>query len=150
MTGAPREARFGADCVVGRLVEARLEDLPSAGDVARFIETMQAAFAKAGAGCVICADWRTANVVSPEVGERLVELLRRGSRHFARSGVLLPAHSPTFVLQVERLLREAGNPQRRAFNAPRPMLEWLGELLDANELQRAADFLKCPVPAVPR
>jgi hypothetical protein len=144
MAAAPREACFGAECVVGRLVEARLEYLTAPADVARFVVTMQAAFAKAGPGCVICADWRTANVLAPDVGDALIDLLRRGNRHFARSGLLLPAHSPTFVLQVERLLREAGNPERRAFTAPQQLLAWIGERLSPSELQRATDFLNRP------
>jgi hypothetical protein len=144
MAADPREARFAADCVVGRLVEARLEYLTTPADVARFVVAMQAAFAKAGPGCIICADWRTANVLSPDVGEALIDLLRRGNRRLSRSGVLLPAHSPTFVLQVERLVREANNPERRTFSAPRPMLEWLGELLSPSELQQATDFLNHP------
>jgi hypothetical protein len=139
-------ASFSADCRVGRLVEARLVWLATPADVAAFVSVMQAAFAKAGPASVICADWRDAGVLPPEVGDALIDLLRRGNRHFARSAVLLPQH-PTFSLQVERLFREAGNKERRAFRTAHAQLDWLSEVLTPEERGRAAEFLKLPAPS---
>jgi hypothetical protein len=143
-----RAAKFSAECTVGRLVEARLDWLNSAGDVADFVRAMQIAFAKAGPACVICGDWRAASVMPPDVGDALIGLLRRGNKHFKRSAVLLSGTSGTLNLQVERLFREASNDERRAFKAPPALLQWLAEVLTPVELQRAADFLHCPVPSL--
>ena len=141
-----REAKFSAECRVGRLVEARLDWLNTPDEVAEFVRAMQAAFAKAGPTSVICADWRAASVMPPDVGDALIGLLRRGNKHFTRSAVLLSGTSGTLNLQVERLFREAGNEHRRAFKATPPMLQWIAEVLTPGELQRAADFLHASVP----
>lgn len=136
-----REAKFSAECRIGRLVEARLEWLNTPDEVADFTRAMQGAFAKAGPASVICADWRAASVMAPAVGDALIGLLRRGNKHFSRSAVLLSGTSGTLNLQVERLFREAGNDHRRAFKATPPMLQWLAEALTPDELERAGDFL---------
>ena len=141
-----REAKFSAECRVGRLVEARLDWLNTPEDVADFTRSMQGAFAKAGATSVICADWRATSVMPPEVGDALIGLLRRGNKHFSRSAVLLSGTSGILNLQVERLFREAGNVDRRAFKATAPMLQWIAEVLTPAELERAADFLHASVP----
>jgi hypothetical protein len=138
---APRPAEYFVSCRVGRLIEARLKWLNGPADVARLQTTMLEVFAKAGPHGVICADWREAVVFRPEVGDALVELLRRGNRQINRSAVLLSAADATFGLQIERLLREAQNPQRRSFRAAEPMLTWLGEVLSPEERERATAFL---------
>jgi hypothetical protein len=138
---AKRAAEFSACCRVGRLIEGRLVWLDGADDVAEFQRLMAGTFTQAGPEAVICADWRRALVFSPQTSEALVELLRRGNRNFLRSAVLLSAADAMFGLQVERLFREAGNPNRRSFRAPEPLLAWLGEVLAPAERARAAAFL---------
>jgi hypothetical protein len=123
------------------LIEARLTWLGTPADVERMQQVMIDAFATAGPQAVICADWRQANVFAPDVGDALLELLRRGNRQFKRSAALLSLHEATFSLQVERLLRDAQNPARRSFRAMQPMLEWLAEVLTPMEQQQASTFL---------
>jgi hypothetical protein len=136
-----RPAEYVIDCSVGRLIEGRLVWLDTPADVVKFQEVMIQMFAKAGRDAVICADWRRALVFSPPVSEALLELLRRGNRELSRSAVLLSTADATFGLQVERLLREAKNPNRRSFRAAAPMLTWLAEVLTPAERLRAAAFL---------
>jgi hypothetical protein len=136
-----RAAEFSACCNVGRLIEGRLLWLSDAADVAQFQSLMAESFAKAGPEAIICADWRRAVVFPPQASEALIELLRRGNRQLLRSAVLLPAADATFGLQVERLFREAGNPNRRSFRAVEPLLAWLGDVLTPAERARAGAFL---------
>jgi hypothetical protein len=140
LSGA-RPAEFVVACRVGRLIEGRLVWLNETGDVERFQKAMLQAFAQAGRGAVICADWRRAMTFSPQVGDAMLDLLRRGNRELARSGVLLSKTDATFGLQVERLFREAKNPNRRSFRVAEPMLTWLGEVLTPDERHRASTFL---------
>jgi hypothetical protein len=126
---------------VGRLIEVRLEWLNVASEVSQVQAAMNQAFAQAGVDAVICADWRGLEVLSPEVGDALLELLRRGNGRLERSGVLLSASNAIFTLQVERLFREAANPSRRAFRQTEPMLAWLAEVLRPDELRRARQLL---------
>jgi hypothetical protein len=136
-----RAVEYHVNCRVGRLIEGRLIWLNDAADVAVFQRVMAEAFARAGTDAVICADWRRALVFSPQASEAMIELLRRGNRQLSRSAVLLSGADATFGLQVERLFREANNPNRRSFRAPAPMLTWLAEVLSPAERARAAAFI---------
>ena len=51
--------------------------------------------------------------------------------------MLLSPTNAIFSLQLERLLREAQNPARRAFRDAQPLLKWLSEILTPEELARA-------------
>lgn len=137
-----RAAEFSAQCRVGRLIEGRLVWLNDAADVAAFQRLMAETFAQAGREAIICADWRRALVFSPQASEAMIELLRRGNRQLSRSAVLLSATDATFSLQVERLFREAANPNRRSFRAVAPLLTWLDDVLTPAERARAAAFLQ--------
>jgi hypothetical protein len=136
-----RAMEVAVSCRVGRLIEGRLGFIRDSGEVTHFQQLMLDAFAKAGPGAVICADWRRTQIFSPAVGEAMLELLRRGNREFSRSAVLLSQTDATFGLQVERLFREAQNPNRRSFRAPDAMLAWLAEVLTPAERHRASTFL---------
>jgi hypothetical protein len=132
-----RPLKFNVHCKVGRLIEARLEWLNEPSEVLQVQEAMHQAFTQAGAGAIICADWRGVEVLSPAVGDALIEMLKRGNKRLERSAVLLTPANAIFNLQVERLLREAANPARRAFRAPELLVAWLGEVLRPDELLRA-------------
>lgn len=138
------KASFSAECRVGRLLEARLGWVATAGDVHEFQTAMRAAFTQAGPHSIICADWRQVSVLPPEASDALIGLLRVGNRHFVRSAVLLHPGDAMLSLQVERLFREAANPDRRAFRAPSALLAWLGEVLTPAEARRAWEFLDKP------
>jgi hypothetical protein len=141
---ALQQASFSSECRIGRLVEARLKWLATAADVQDFLRAMLAAFTVAGPRAVICADWRQVSILPPEASDALIGLLRQGNRHFARSAVLLSPGDATLSLQVERLVRDAGNSERRTFRASGPMLAWLGEVLTPHESRRASEFIEQP------
>lgn len=135
-----RAAKYQIECRVGRLIETRLEWLNTASDLNLVEEALIRAFGQAGASAVICSDWRGIEVFSPEVGEALIELLRRDNVRIERSALLLSPGGAIFNLQVERLLREAGNPARRAFRNVDHLLAWLGEVLSPEETQSARQW----------
>jgi hypothetical protein len=140
--------RFSAECIVGRLVEARLYVLQSIEEVELFQAAMRDAFRRAGPRSVICADWRGAPLLSPDVAEALIGLLRVGNAFFERSAILLGEEQALFGMQVERVVREAANPKRRTFRDPAKMRKWLTEVLDADEVRRMEEFFRAsPRPA---
>ena len=65
-----------------------------------------------------------------------------GNRRFSRSAVLLSPGDATLSLQVERLFRDAENPDRRAFRSSSQMLAWLTEVLTPAETRRAQEFIE--------
>jgi hypothetical protein len=134
---------YSADVRIGRLVEARLFTLESVDEVTQFEAVMRDAFSRTGGKkAVICADWRQANVLRPEVADRLTGLLTRGNPFLERSAVLLAQEHATFNLQVERLVRESNNPARKTFRSVETLQSWLDEILDPAEQLRVRDFLR--------
>src|SRR5689334_21183675 len=93
-----------------------------------------------GTEAIFCVDWRRLSVLSPEVASALAELMKGGNSRTLRSTALIGERA-TFGLQMERVIREANNPSRRAFRDPAEMLEWLSEITTAPEQARARDFL---------
>jgi hypothetical protein len=132
---------FAVGCKVGRLVEARLYLPRAPQQIADFADALRRTFLSLRGSCVICADWRSSNLLAPPVADRLVDLLRRGNPHVERSAVLLPSENAVFSLQVERVIREAGNHARRAFRNPHAMRAWLSEVLAPAEIRRLDEFL---------
>jgi hypothetical protein len=45
-------------------------------------------------------------------------------------------------LQIQRMIREANNPNRRAFRDPDALVAWLGEVLSVQERIRLAAVLR--------
>jgi hypothetical protein len=123
------------------LIEARLLNLQDVLDVVRFEEAMGRAFARAGAYAVICADWRAAHILAPEVADRLIGLLRRANPRIRRAGILLAGGHAIFGLQVERVVREAGNPARKTFHSAKLLHDWLSEELQPVECSAMDEFL---------
>jgi hypothetical protein len=133
---------YAVERKVGRLVEARLFGAPrSPAQVREFTEALRRTFLSVGGPCVVCADWRGATLLAPEIADALVDLLRQGNPHVERSGVLLASQGAMLTLQAERVIREAANPARRAFREAGAMRSWLSAVLDAAETQRLDEFL---------
>lgn len=124
----------------GRLVVARWTDFHDRSEASSFRDAIVAAVQKVKPA-VMCADWRTANLVSPEVSEVMSSMLRGANPMLVRSAILLATEHATFNLQTERLVREAGNPNRRTFRSMSSMLAWLGEVVGPEELDAARMFL---------
>lgn len=124
---------------------ARWAGLREVQEAMSFRSAVQAAAARVKPA-VICADWRAASVVSPEVSDVMAAMLRGANPLLKRSGILLSADSATFSLQTERLVREANNPQRRTFRQANDLLLWIGEVLSPVELEAARRFLETKDP----
>jgi hypothetical protein len=103
---------------------------------------MRDAFRRAGPKSVICADWRAASLLAPDVADALIGLLRVGNAYFERSAILLAQDQALFGMQVERVVREAGSSTRRTFRDPMKMRRWLAEVLDADEIRRMNEFFR--------
>src|SRR4051794_35037176 len=136
------EPRYTADCRVGRLVEARLYTLQTVDEVTAFQSAMRDAFRRAGPRSVICADWRAATLLAPDVADALMGLLRVGNAYFERSAILLGKDQAIFGMQVERVVREAASPTRRTFRDTLKMREWLAEVREVDEIRRMNEFFR--------
>ena len=129
---------------VGRLVEVRFGTLQSVQAVKSLgialAQTMRKSAGELNGGTLVCADWRGVRVLAPEVAESFSALMKQGNPHVLRSAALIGTHA-IFGLQVERVLRDANHPTRRAFRDGEELLRWLGEVGTAEECARARQFL---------
>jgi hypothetical protein len=124
----------------GRLLELRLHMPFPEEELTRFGEALRAAFAQRTDRLVLCTDIRAVTVFPPVVADRLVAMMKTDNPRIERSAFLLSG-SAVFGLQVERMIREAGNPARRTFRDAPALTTWLGEVLTTAERARLETFL---------
>jgi hypothetical protein len=134
---------YKIDHVAGRLVEVRLATPLSLDEVHQFaLEYKQKAGAIHGK-YVGVVDITHATLFPAPVAEALIQLLSRAAEHVERTAILVGegANSATFAMQVERIIRNAASPNRRAFRRVDELREWLREVLTVEERVRLARFL---------
>jgi hypothetical protein len=129
----------------GRLVELRIFADPTADDELQYerdaMACVTASMRRVGGPIVVCTDFRAMPIFRPEFSERLVTSMRSLNSSIERSGVLGNG-SALIDLQFVRMIKEAASDQRRRiFTQPESLLEWLDEVLNADERARVREFL---------
>lgn len=133
---------------VGRLVEVRIaspveeHEMPRiAQETHDIIESMEGDF-------VAVMDLRGAHVFPQAVSDAFVHILSDNNPKLERSAFII-GDSAIFGMQIERAIRQAGKPSRRAFRQPKELEAWLDELLKPSEQVRLSKFLEeAPTPAL--
>jgi hypothetical protein len=125
----------------GRLLELRTTAPVGVDDIVTFAQRFGALLAATQGRVVTCLDLRGSPVLDPQAAERILGLLRHDNPRIERSAFLLAGGQATLSLQVERLIREANNPNRRAFYVVAELQRFLALVLDAPEQARLAAFL---------
>ena len=124
---------------VGRLVEIRIWSPVSLEEAERWGHDHDAVVASVGGPYVCLVDLVDATVFPPDVVKRYVETMR--SEHQLLRTATLLSPSPTLGLQIQRMIREADHPERRAFRDPNELAAWFGEVLTEPERARLAALL---------
>lgn len=124
---------------MGRLVEIRIWSPVSASEAAAWARDHDAVIDRVRGSYVCFVDLADATVFPPDAVDAYVSTMRNEPR-LQRTGTLLPA-SPTACLQIERMIREAGNPERKTFRELLALGVWLGQVLDVAERARLAELL---------
>src|ERR1051325_1355612 len=120
---------------VGRLVEVRLASPLDVPDVQRFVGEMMAVMQKVQGKYVGVVDMLDAHVFPAAVADTLSKMLSGAATRVERTAMLI-GNSAVFGLQVERVIRDANNPNRRVFRNPREMVSGLSEVLTPAEKAR--------------
>jgi hypothetical protein len=121
---------------VGRLVEVEMRARVTFEELEAADRNMVEAGREIGRPCVIVADCRHTRFLLEEHAAYLAQIFRRHNDHIERSAILVSATSAIGVLQMERVIREAKNPARRAFRDPNEAASWLDEVLTPVERAR--------------
>ncbi len=125
---------------VGRLVEGRPLALKTREDAVGYCD----AFRRIVPGArrvVICADYRAVSVFAPEIADELARLMVDMNQYIERSAILVAPDHATNVLQVQRVVRESHNENRRRFTDAAELQRWLAEVLSPAEQARLKEFL---------
>lgn len=125
---------------VGRLIEIRPEPLHSVDVVSALGNATRTVVRQLGTDAVFCVDWRRLRLLGPDVADALASTMKGGNGRVVRSAALI-GENATFWLQVERVIKAADCPSRRAFRDVDELLAWLGEVTTPEENERARKFL---------
>ena len=140
-----RPEACGARLAVGRLIEVCLNDIRTVAEWNAFLRPFRRAVAATQGRLVICADYRELRVLTPAVAEAVLDSLKTVNQRHDRSALLLPKNAPTLRLQLDRLVREAKDTNRRTCILPEEAEAWLAPCLNEQERTRLTQFL---APAV--
>jgi hypothetical protein len=127
---------------VGRLVEVRIITPVTAEEIQAMGQRIGLAYAACAPRPIVgCTDLRGANLFPMDLAEQVAAFMKKGNPRIER-GAMLVGESALFSMQVERVVREAGNPSRRTFRVRTELEKWLAEVLTPFERQRVRHFLE--------
>lgn len=125
---------------VGVLVEIRIWSPVSADEAVPWAAEHARTIAKIDDDYVCFVDLVGATVFPPNAVAAYTAVMKDEPR-LCRTGTLLGAN-PVQGLQVDRMLRDADNPMRRAFQAPQQVLAWLDPVLGPLERVRLRNVMR--------
>jgi hypothetical protein len=133
---------FTIEVVARRLIRARIHSLASPEAAVEYARVLgRLADENAAHGPVLCADHRPVIVYSPPVADTLTQLFLRMNAVLTRVAILVAPSNATLLMQLGRIVREAGNPSRRVFTDAGAARRFLDEVLEAETRRDLATFL---------
>lgn len=126
--------------VTGKLVEVRVASPLTLEEIQQFVREHQTVINRIPERYVGVVDLLHADVFPADVAQRLIQMLSVVADRVERSAFLI-GESALLALQVERVIRNAANPNRKAFRDPDELGRWLGEVLTPLERSRLVGFL---------
>lgn len=131
---------YSIEHAVGHLVEVRLASPLTLEEVQQFALEYSKKAGEVHGKYVGVVDITHAMLLPAPVAEALIQLLSRAAERVERTAVLV-GEGATFAMQVERIIRNAASPNRRAFRDAATLREWLRDVLTVEERVRLARFL---------
>ena len=129
---------------VDRLVEVQIFQLRGIVTLDEVSRRIVAAARATPTPAVIFGDYRRARPFSQTVGDAWARAMRGFNEHLAWSALLLARSNETFNLQVERVVRCAGNPGRRLFCDAWELRAWVAQRATSAELLRIDQLVNEP------
>jgi len=121
---------------VGRLVEGVMRGRVTLAELDAANGSMERILSALPGLAIVIADYRRTKFLLEEDAVRLGQMYRHHNDRIERSAILVSELSAIGVLQMERVIREAKYPSRRAFRDAREAASWLDEVLDMRERAR--------------
>lgn len=128
----------------GRLVELRIVAPVERPNIPVIAARFREIVAHTNTSLVFATDLRTVGIFPPEAAESFLNTLKNDNPKIERSAFLV-GDGALIGMQIERLLREADHPARRAFREATELTLWLSEVLQDGERARLRTFLAAPI-----
>ncbi len=142
MIGERMDLPYTVEPSVGRLIEARVFRLVTREDADEYSRALSRVVSSmAGVAPVLCADHRPVRVYPQAPADRLAELFTHMNSRLESVAILISPTNATLGLQLDRIVREVKNDQRRAFRSTSDALAHLGSSLNDREMAQASRFL---------
>jgi hypothetical protein len=126
---------------VGHLIELRMTSPITLIELAGFHAALTQGSRHVSGKIALCTDLLGARVFDQAVTTKLTNIIRQESPRVERNAFLV-GEAAIFSMQIERIIRESGAPNRRTFRSSMDLVPWLGEVLSAPERKRLAAFLR--------
>ena len=126
--------------MTGRLIEVRVATPLTLQEVGQFRDELAAAIRRIPTSYVGVVDLLRADVFPTEVAQAMIELLSGTAALVERTAFYI-GNGAVFAMQIERVLRNSNNPQRKSFRDPAELQAWLDEVLNPYEQKRLTTFL---------
>jgi hypothetical protein len=123
-----------------RLVLDRFTGNVSEPQFKEFRSRLLEVIARAGRPIVTCFDHRTSAPLVGETGLITLGLMRSVNRSIERTAAILERGTEV-ATQLQEAIEEARSPSRRAFYNTSEAMEWLGQVLTADEVAELKRFL---------
>jgi hypothetical protein len=124
-----------------RLVEVRLASPLTKSDIERMTELVRLNVIAAPAKVVVCGEVTGLAMLQPEWEDVILKAFLRDNPKVERAAFLVSGRGSPFGMQLMRLVRSAGNPQRRVFDDARELVEYVTPALNADELVHVRSLL---------
>jgi hypothetical protein len=127
---------------VGRLLEVRCTAPFTAADASQLFGLIHDWLDRLGQRSVTMADLRHVGVIDPVLVDQVGAFMRAENPRVERTAFVMAESGAMQQMQLERMLKQGGTPNRRLFRSAPDAEAWLAEVLTPAEQQRLHQFLQ--------
>jgi hypothetical protein len=126
---------------VGKLCEAFFRDPLTQAELTDIALEIRRLVTAATEPLVFCCDWRRVSSFDKSLADTTVWVMRRDNPKIAYNGILIDPKNTALREQVDRIVKEAGNPSRQCFTSVPDLTKALARHLTRSELAQVDRFL---------
>ncbi|HEX8112967.1 MAG TPA: hypothetical protein VF516_34785 [Kofleriaceae bacterium] len=125
---------------VGRLIEVTIESPTTTSEWKAIPGQLTPIHGRLPGKYMYCANISRARLLRPEEVEPMKKIMQLDNPRLLRTALYLGSNSATLMLQMERLIRETSNPERKTFRDPQKLIAWMSEVTTAEEQERISEL----------
>jgi hypothetical protein len=125
---------------VGRLIEVTIESPTTTLEWKALPRQLHSIHGRLPQKYMYCANISRAQLLRPEEAGPMKKIMQLDNPRLVRTAIYLGTNSATLMLQMERLIRETTNPERKTFRDPQKLITWMSEVTTPDEEQRIREL----------